>query len=392
MFSKLKSFLPFSKKSDLENVNKSSSPPLTILSSQINSLHAILGMAEENPDEILKRKGIEIYDEMEAKDPHLYAVYQTRKLAVSRIPWMILPASSNKRDIEIKDFVFTALDDARGTFSEDIFQLSDAIGKGFSVLEIIWETIKSGCWEGKYAINELVFHPQKLWSFQDRRHSDIPESLIFFKGDAFQSEKVPWTKVIHYAFDAQDSLYGRATFKSVYWHWWFKKEAWKWWIVFLEKFAGPTAIGKYPTGSSKTEQDALLSILESIQQETAVVFPDHLSVGYMEASRSGAASYREMCDACNAEISKAILGATQTVEEGRRGSYALSRAHSQVRQERVEADGMQVADIVQQQLVKPLVDFNFITESYPQFVLKYPIGTVDKRKGKTLDQPGYMKK
>jgi len=181
--------------------------------------------------------------------------------------------------------------------------------------------------------------PQKYWAFKDKRFHGIAESEIFFKEAGISLKKVPWTKVIHYAYDAQDSLYGRAAFKSIYWIWWFKKETLKFWICFLEKYAGPTVVGRFPQGTPKTEQDALLEILESIQKETAVAIPDHLSVDFLEASRSAPASYRDMIDFCNAEISKAILGATQTVEEGRRGSYALSRAHSQVRQERVEADG-----------------------------------------------------
>jgi len=397
MFSRLKTSFSelFSKFSsgDKPPSHSPHSPPLTFLTSQTSTLQGILDLASENPDEILKRKGVKVYDEMEAKDPHLYSVYQTRKLAVSRIPWEIIPASKNKKDQEIANFVFAAIDDARGIFSEDIFQLMDAVGKGFSVLEKIWKVIDSGKWEGKYSIEELVFHPQRFWKFADRKNTGKQKSEIFFKTDSFNLKPVPWSKVIHFAYDSQDSMYGRAAFKACYWHYFFKKESWKWWIQYLEKYAGPTAVGKYPSGSSKSEQDALLALLESIQQETAVTYPDQFDVSFLEASRAGAVSYRDMSDACNAEISKAILGATQNVEEGRRGSYSLSRAHSQVRNERVEADGIQIADIIQQQLVKALVDFNFITTSYPQFVMHMPVDSVDSRKKtkNTINLPGYYK-
>ena len=99
-----------------------------------------------------------------------------------------------------------------------------------------------------------------------------------------------------------------------------------------------------------------------------------MDIKFLEASHAGTVSYRDLADACNAEISKAILGATQTVEEGRRGSYALSRAHSEVRRERVEADVVEISDVIQQQLVKRLVDFNFITDIYPQFIMKTFVG------------------
>jgi len=110
-------------------------------------------------------------------------------------------------------------------------------------------------------------------------------------------------------------------------------------------------------------------------------------VSLLEASRSAPASYRDLIDFCNAEISKAILGATQTVEEGRRGSYALSRAHSQVRQERVEADGIAIADVLQQQLVKRIVDFNFVTDRYPQILLRFPWKEQERKKRKKRGRP-----
>jgi len=392
LFSKIKSAV-VSLFSDSQQVEtEKPSPPLGSLTSGVSSLRSILGIATENPDKILKEKGVKIYDEMEGKDGHLYSVYQTRKLAVSRIPWVIEPASDSKRDKEIADFVFTVLSDCKGPLSEDIFQLMDAVGKGFSCLEIKWKLIKQGKWAGKFGLQELVFHSQKFWSFENAKNSENDTDSCFFGMNALDRKKIPWSKVIHMAFDSQDSLYGRAAFRTIYWHWWFKKESWKWWIQYLEKYAGPTAIGKFPMGSSSKQVDDLLATLESIQQETAVAIPDQLSVDLLEASRSGPASYREMSDAVNAELSKAILGATQTVEEGRRGSYSLSRSHSQVRQERVEADGILVADTIQEQLVKRIVDFNFVTDSYPQFLLKYPFDSVDSRsKGKTISLPSYFK-
>ena len=377
-FRRVKSFFFSEKKEEAEH------PPLNALSS--GSLSDILGFAAENPDKILKKKGVRIYDEMEAKDPHLYAAYSTRKLAVSRIPWVIESASQKKRDLEIRDFVFTAISDCKGAFCEDLYQLLDGIGKGFSCLEIVWQELHSGPWEGKFTPKELVFHPQRMWRFKDAKSSSKRKDEVLFK-EGLDFKPVPWSKVIHFGFDAQDSLYGRAAFRTIYWHWWFKKESWKWWIQFLEKFASPTALGTFPLGSTQKQIDDLLNVLESIQTDTAVVIPDQLQVKFLEAARTGAVSYREMSDAVNSEVSKALLGGTQTIEEGRRGSYALSRAHSQVRQERVEADGILLADVIQEQLIKPLVDFNFVTDTYPQFLLKYPAGSVDSRKGNVFVKP-----
>ena len=349
------------------------SPPIHQIEATGGSLYTRLSLTDENPDEILKKQGINIYEEMENKDPHIYSVYQTRKLAVSRIPWDILPADDSDESKEMAEFVLECIDNCEGIFSEDIFQLMDAIGKGFSILEIIWHLIEKGKWKGKYGIKELVFHKQKFWFFKDKRWHKTKEPVFIFKDvGELEGEEVPSAKIIHYAFDAQDSMYGRAAFRPIFWFYFFKKENWKWWIIFEEKYGAPTALGKYPEGTGKPEQDKLLDVLEALKQESSIIIPDSLDVSFLEASHSGPASFRQMSDACNAEISKAILGATQTVEEGRRGSYALSRAHSEVRLERVSADAIEIADTIQQQLVKRLIDFNFITDTYPQFIMRHP--------------------
>lgn len=358
-----------SKESEVESEAK---PPLgEIDSTGIASLASVIGYADKNPDEILRTKGVSVYDEMESKDPHVYSVYQTRKLALATIPWIIIPADKSSRQREIAEFVFTSIDDCKGTFSEDIKQLLDAIGKGFSILEEKWKLLEKGRWKGKYTIEELLFHKQKYWFFKDKRWHKSDESVAIFGDNAMSGTPVPWEKIIHYAYDSDDSLYGKAAFRTIYWHYWFKKEGWKSWIIFLNKYGTPTVLGEYPGGTSKPDQQKLLQIIETIQEETGIIIPTGMKVSFLEATHAGTASYKELSDACNAEISKAILGATQTVEEGRRGSYALSRAHSQVRRERVEADAVEVSNVFQEQLVKRLVDFNFVTDVYPQFVMKY---------------------
>ena len=353
-----------------EASTKKAPPTGLIDTTSMQGISGALGGADKNPDEILKKEGVKIYDEMEAKDTHVYSVYQTRKLAVSMIPWDVYPGDDSERQKEMAEFVLTAIDDCKGTFAEDLNQLLDAIGKGFSILEIVWKLVDKGRWKGKYMIDELLFHKQRYWYFKDKRWHKADESVTLFGPSPMNATPVPWEKIIHYAYDAEDNFYGRAAFKPCYWFYWFKKAGWKSWIIFLNKYGTPTAVGTYPKGTSKPDQDQLLSIVETIQEETGVIIPDGMALSFLEASHAGTASYRDLADACNAEISKAILGATQTVEEGRRGSYALSRAHSEVRRERVTADVVDISDVIQQQLVKRLIDYNFVTDVYPQFIMK----------------------
>ena len=105
----------------------------------------------------------------------------------------------------------------------------------------------------------------------------------------------------------------------------------------------------------------LYEVIESLQNDTGVTVPDSITVELLEARRSGNAStYRDLADWCNDEISKIVLGATLTSGEGRRsGSNALGEVHERVRSEYVEADARALENVVNSQLVRYMVDFNF---------------------------------
>ena len=352
-----------------ENAKKKPSTE-TIDTTDIQGIGSSFSGVDQNPDEILQKKGVAIYDEMEDKDPHLYSVYQTRKKSIAMTPWDVIPADETPRALEIRDFIFDMLDGIKGSLTEDIQQLCDAIGKGFSILEIVWKLSTKGKWKGKFIISELIFHKQRYWFFKDRRWHKAEETVYLFGSKPTDAKPVPWEKIVHYAYNSNDNMYGRAAFKPIYWFYWFKKEGWKSWIVFLNKYGTPTVLGTYPKTAKAADQSKLKEIVERIQEETGVIIPEGMKISFLEATHAGTASYKELNESVNAEESKAILGATQTVEEGKRGSYALSRSHSEVRRERVEADAVEISDVIQEQIVKRAVDFNYETEVYPQFIMK----------------------
>jgi len=363
--------------------NENKSPPTRLISgstlrNNMSERQSMINQIDmQNPDKILKKFGVDIYDNMESSDSHLFAVYQTRKLGISLCPWILKPANDGERSIMIRDFVLNVIEESRGPFSENIRQLADAIGKGFSVLEIVWKLIEKGKWKGKFGIDEFIFHKQKFWRFTEKNAVKYRNPIIYFidENSQIKGTNIPWDKLILYTYNSQGSMYGEATFKSIYWQTWFKKEGWKSWLVFLDKYSFPVVLGTFPEGASEPEQNLLLEVLETIQKETCLVIPESMKVRFLQASQSGAVSFIELIRACNNEISKALLGGTQTVEEGIRGSYALSRTHSDVRKERIEADIVSISDVIQQQLIKKIVDYNFKTNDYPKFEMIYPWAT-----------------
>ena len=79
---------------------------------------------------------LELAEEMEEKDLHYQGVMGTRKRAVSQLPITVEPADDSADAKAAAEIIENWLD--RDTLETELFDILDAVGKGFSATEIIW--------------------------------------------------------------------------------------------------------------------------------------------------------------------------------------------------------------------------------------------------------------
>ena len=322
----------------------------------------------------------DLYADMEDKDAHLYAVLQSRKNGVLARPRKLVAASDSPRDCRARDFVQHALDslnDLDGSLSA----LLDAIPRGFAVVEILWK-IESG----RVLVHSLKSRPQRFFRFDAdgnlhlasthstlARQNAVVPPFSRLAIPAFphrpvnplshqETQPLPPRKFLVMTHEASpEHPAGRALLAKAYWYYWFKKNNLKFWVLFNEKFGSPTIVGKYRLGATDEERNRLMEVIQSLQNDTGVAVPETIALEFLEARRSGTINtYRDLADWCNDEISKLALGATLTSGEGRRsGSLALGEIHERVRSEYIEADIRALMSVINSQLIRWLVDFNF---------------------------------
>lgn len=316
----------------------------------------------------------ELYNEMEDKDAHLFSVLQTRKLGVLSRSRKILPANNSQKALSVANFVQSVIDRI-DNFDEDLFQLLDALAKGFSVLEIIWQ-VRSG----KVTISKLKSRYQGRFCFDSQNNLILLDNTRFpFGVLAYSSHSqshsaavissassnaaiLPQRKFLIFTFNStNENPYGSGLCCKAYWYYWFKKNNLKFWVIFNEKFGSPTVVGKYKPGTSQEERKKLMEVIESLQNDTGVTIPENVMIEFLEARRTGSInSYKDLADWCNDEISKIVLGETLTTSEGRRsGSLALGKVHENVRNEYIEFDAKSLMGIINNQLIPYIVYFNF---------------------------------
>ena len=110
-------------------------------------MHPSAGLTPERLTGILRQAEfgdpflyLELAEEMEEKDLHYLAVLGTRKESVAQLDLVVRPASSEREDIRIADMVSDLMINGPLNLASAIFDIQDALGKGFSATEIVWNT------------------------------------------------------------------------------------------------------------------------------------------------------------------------------------------------------------------------------------------------------------
>lgn len=302
---------------------------------------------EADAGDVLRQ--MELFEEMEEKDPHLFSQLQTRKNAVTGLDFEIIPFSDDPRDKEIADFIEEQINGIESL--EDVeTDLLDAIGKCFAVSEIMW-----GYDEGHVVVREIKSRHQKrfFWDSLDDsfkvRTKDAPEGIL-----------LPTNKFIVHRYKARSGHTSRAgILRVVAWMYLFKNYDLKDWVSFAEVYGLPLRLGKYAPGASEADKVALMQALIQIGADAAGIIPDGTSIDFITTEKTSSSDlYERLARYCDEQISKAILGQTLTSDSGG-GSYAQSKTHNDVRHDLTVADCKSLASTLRRDLIRPLCIFNF---------------------------------
>ncbi|WP_312938872.1 DUF935 domain-containing protein [Oscillibacter sp.] len=294
---------------------------------------------------------MELFEEMEEKDPHLFSQLQTRKNAVTGLDYEIIPFDSDdEQDKLIAEFIQEQISSLEN-FEEIETDLLDAIGKGIAVSEIIW-----GYDEGHVVISDIRSRHQKrfLWDSIDDsfkvRTVEHPEGTL-----------LPQNKFLIHKYKARSGHPSRAgILRVVAWMYLFKNYTIKDWVSFAEVFGLPLRLGKYQPGASEADKAALMQALIQIGADAAGMVPEGTSIDFITTQKQDSGDlYASLAHYCDEQISKAILGQTLTSDSSNNGSYAQSKTHNEVRHDLTVADCKSLASTIRRDLIRPLVLFNF---------------------------------
>ena len=295
---------------------------------------------------------LELAEEMEELHPHYLGVLQTRRRQVSQLPVEVEPASESQADAAIAEEVRTWF--ARDVWEDEAADVLDAIGKGFSVSEIVWE------------------HSERQWAPARLLHR-LPQHFDFDRGtgavlrmraegaDGGWADLPPWKFVVHQVAAKSGLPIRGGLARAAAWTWMAAVYGLRDWARYVEAYGMPIRVGRYHHGAGDAEIAVLRRAVRDVAGDAAAVLPEEMSIDFVGAESGagrGDAVYGELQRHLDSQISVAVLGQTLTTEPGQSGSYALGLVHDRVRRDIARSDGRQLAATLRRDLVAPYVALN----------------------------------
>lgn len=295
----------------------------------------------------------ELFEDMEEKDGHIAAEMGKRRRACV-LDWDVVPpegadAAEKKAAEKLGELLLEIPD-----FEDTVFDLTDAIGKGFACLEIEWHRV-----EGLWVPKTITHRPQSWFTLHRGYRQELRLRTNDVTDGAIGQPLTPFGWLTHIHKAKSGYLERSALFRQLVWTYLFKNYSVGDLAEFLEIYGIPLRIGKYPASASEKEKATLLRALASVGHNAAGIIPEGMLIDFQDAATGDPKAFELMISWCERNQSKVILGGTLTSgADGKSSTNALGNVHNEVRKDLRDGDIRQANTTLTRDLVYAMAALN----------------------------------
>ena len=300
-------------------------------------------------------------EEMEERDLHYRSQLGLRKGVILGLDPQVEAATDAPADQKIADAVRDLV--GRSHFGDLVEDLVDALGKGYSAVEVVWNT-RDTPWE------------PAAYKWRDPRwfQFDRVDRTTLRMKDAGAPDGVdlPFGKFVVHVPKLKSGIPIRGGLaRLAAWAFMLKSYTLRDWAQFAEIYGLPLRVGKYHDGASEEDKAILLRAVRDIASDAGAIIPDSMLIEFIQASSKGEPVFGSLAEYLDKQVSKGVLGQTMASDDG--ASRAQAQVHDGVRQDIAQMDGRQIGRTVTTQLVIPYVNFNYGPQKlYPRVTFPIP--------------------
>lgn len=311
------------------------------------------------------RQLMDLANECRQRDPHLHAVLGSHEESLASLSWHVVPAVDNAR---AKDKRAAKWADEQLRANPNVQRLiADVAGAtfySFAYVETVWH--KAG-----QSLIPAEFLPIAHRRF---RFSRVDGALVLNDGG---STEVDLQAVFPHKFivsrprvtgdvASREGLCRLLVWISAMRNWvigdWLKTGEMSW---------KPWRIGTYKKdGAQHQDRSDLETVLRRMSTDNVAIIPDstQIKVEWPQGSAQRSSTHAELANVLAQEMSKAVLGQTETTQASTSSGYAQAKVHDAVRKELREARARAIAADLTRDLISPMVRLNFgDTVTSPRF-------------------------
>jgi phage gp29-like protein len=303
------------------------------------------------------RQLIDLSNECRQRDAHLQAVLGVSEESIAALPWQVVaPKDPRAKDTRAAEWVGQILRECPG-MQRLIADLAGAVFYSYSVVEIVWTKE-----EGKLVPQRFVPVAPRRFKFRS-----IDGQLVFHDDGADEivlEETHPKKFIISRPrvtgdVPTREGLMRVLVWMSVMRNWsigdWMKTGELSW---------KPWRIGTYKKATaSKEDREDLETVMQRLTTDFSAVIPDstEIAIEWPGGAGMNRSTHGEIMTALSGEMSKAVLGQTETTQSSSSSGYAQAKVMDGVRKDLREARARQIGADLTRDLIEPLILLNFGT-------------------------------
>lgn len=294
--------------------------------------------------------------DMEERYTHYASQLQTRRLALDGVTTSV--SAPKGVDAKAVDFVESLINDPE--FTDVVASLQDGVGKGYSVIEPVWEYQEG-------ALRPIAYQHRDPRYF---RYDEVGlRDLCLLEDSGLPGPKIEAPYFIkHEPWLRAGPPIRRGVARPAAWAYIMQTFALQDWAAFCEIYGIPFRIGKYHSSATPEDKATLLRAVRAIANDAAAIIPEGMTIDFQETNGNrGEAVFGNFITYLDNKVSLIILGQTMTAEVSKSGgSLAQAKVQENVRMDIVRFDARQHAKTINRDLIRHAVAMNFgPQEIYP---------------------------
>lgn len=325
-----------------------------------------------NPDNVVGRKGLQVYGQM-MKDEQVKAAVRFKRDAITSRSYAfrldsavsgLTPEQSAERIALFEEII----KQSQGSWIDTLNRIMSAMTLGYSINEKIHKQID---YQGKawWGLNSIKLRPADTFWFDVDKYGNTCALRQKCAGIDLVLDPADF---IHYVCNPDiDEHYGRSELQAAYRSFFSKDIILKYRNIYLERFAGGYRWAKLGTDSAVTtgSQDytALQDILRNLVSGSGVIMPKGTELVTEDPASTNA--FKQALDDLDLSIARALLvpPLLGVSPQGNTGSYSQGNIQLEAFFWTLASENTRLEETLNNQLFKPLGDLNWGDGKYPLY-------------------------